>query len=225
MTCQGFLSPEMNYSCADWSKGTGESETAKVTGCRVTATTLSTEQKVLFEERVKAEGLEDRIEVKLCDYRSTPRPAGGYDRIISIEMLDVGRKHLRHSPSFEVGGGRAVVQGITMVNKFHTFRNKSDNFIDRYIFPGGYLPSIPYLLSCIDVGSSSHLEVESVSSIGEKFDQNWERIKEAMVRGKGGRWGEWELEDFRRRWKYYFLYCEAGFRAGVLGGHVYLCCA
>ncbi|KAF2186649.1 cyclopropane-fatty-acyl-phospholipid synthase [Zopfia rhizophila CBS 207.26] len=210
-------------------------EAVKLTGCKVTATTLSKEQKAMFEERAKAAGCADRIEVILCDYRSTPKPPGGYDRVVSVEMLEhVGKEHMDEyfasiSKLLKDEGGRMVVQGITVINKLHNFRANADNFIDRYIFPGGYLPSINGLLASINAGSKGNLEVETVESIGphyiktlrlwgEKFDENWASIRELYT--KTHKLSETDLEAFRRRWKYYFLYCEAGFRAGILGDHV-----
>ncbi|KAF2263054.1 cyclopropane-fatty-acyl-phospholipid synthase [Lojkania enalia] len=272
----GFLSPDLNYSCALWSPEPGESletaqmrkvrniinlarisstdhildigggwgslaiEAVRMTGCRVTAISLSKEQKTLFDKRVQEVGYSDRIEMIICDYRKTPRPESGYDRIVSVEMLEhVGREHMDEyfstiSHLLKPEGGVMVIQGITMINKFSNFRTKVDNFIDRYIFPGGYLPPINSLLSSIQTGSKGALEIESVQSIGphyirtlrlwaEKFEQNWPNIKEKYIEAKkqeGQMLKETELEAFRRRWEYYFKYCEVGFRAGVLGDHV-----
>ncbi|KAL2169809.1 hypothetical protein VTG60DRAFT_5628 [Thermothelomyces hinnuleus] len=95
-------------------------EAVKTTGCRVTTVTLSREQKAWVEERVRREGLEDKVEVLLLDYRAIPAVPGGYDKIVSIEMVEaVGKEHL--GAYFAVvhrllkrEGGIAVVQCITM---------------------------------------------------------------------------------------------------------------
>lgn len=111
-------------------------EAVRLTGCRVTATTLSKEQKGLFDERVKAAGFEDKIEVVLCDYRSTPRPKGGYDRVLSVEMLEhVGKEHMDEyfasiSKLLKDDGGIMVVQGITVINKVSILSEDSVNFQD-----------------------------------------------------------------------------------------------
>ena len=95
---------------------------ATQTGCRVTGLTLSKEQKALAEERIKAAGMQDKITILLCDYRKAPVPEGGYDRIISIEMLEhVGDKYMNKyfqqiSTLLKPKGGRMVVQGITRIN-------------------------------------------------------------------------------------------------------------
>lgn len=97
-------------------------EAVKQTGCRVTGLTLSTEQKQLAEERIKAAGLQDRIEILLCDYRNAPRPGTGYDCVVSVEMLEhVGDKFMTTyfasiSKLLKESGGRVVVQGITILN-------------------------------------------------------------------------------------------------------------
>lgn len=92
------------------------------TACRVTGLTLSKEQKSLADERIKAAGLQDKITILLCDYRKAPVPEGGYDRVISIEMLEhVGDKYMNKyfqhiSGYLKPKGGRMVVQGITRIN-------------------------------------------------------------------------------------------------------------
>jgi cyclopropane-fatty-acyl-phospholipid synthase len=97
-------------------------EAVRTTGCQVTGLTLSSEQKILAEKRIKVAGLEDRITIILCDYRKAPRPKGGYDRIISVEMLEhVGDKYMNGyfqsmSELLKPVGGIVVVQGITNIN-------------------------------------------------------------------------------------------------------------
>ncbi|PQE16424.1 cyclopropane-fatty-acyl-phospholipid synthase protein [Rutstroemia sp. NJR-2017a BVV2] len=216
-------------------------EAVKKTGCRVTVITLSVEQKDLGEQRVRDAGLEDRIEILLCDYRSTPKPSpGGFDRIVSVGMVEhVGEEYLETyfseiSRLLNPDDGVMVVQGITVNNqtpqRFHKTRSKVQTFIDKYIFPGGYLPSVRQLIDCLDTGSAGALEVECVQSIGphyakalrlwrENFLANWETIKVLYLKERGSM-SPLDLEAFRRRWIHYFSYCEAGFRAGILGDHV-----
>jgi cyclopropane-fatty-acyl-phospholipid synthase len=98
-------------------------EAVKLRGCKVTGLTLSAEQKMLAEERIAKAGLSDRIEVLLCDYRMAPVPPAGYDRIVSVEMIEhVGRAHM--STFFEEvdkrlnkDHGLMVIQGITATNQ------------------------------------------------------------------------------------------------------------
>jgi cyclopropane-fatty-acyl-phospholipid synthase len=97
-------------------------EAAKTTGCRVTGLTLSSEQKTLAEKRIKSAGLDNLITIILCDYRKAPRPEGGYDRVVSVEMLEhVGDEYMNSyfqsiSELLKPVGGVMVVQGITMIN-------------------------------------------------------------------------------------------------------------
>lgn len=158
---QGFLSPDMMYSCALWADegesletaqirkvhniihkagiqpdhhvldigcgwGTLAMEAVKLTGCRVTGLTLSVQQKELAEQRIQAAGLSDRIEILLCDYRKAPVPEGGYDRIVSVEMIEhVGQAHMKQyfaeiEQRLNKTDGAVVIQGITRVNSVCT---------------------------------------------------------------------------------------------------------
>ncbi|KAK8910897.1 hypothetical protein QC760_001823 [Botrytis cinerea] len=213
-------------------------EAVKKTGCKVTVITLSIEQKILGEKRVEKAGLKDRIEILLCDYRQTPKPSpAGFDRIISVEMVEhVGEEYMetyfrKISELLNQENGIMVVQGITRKNKdFHKTRSKVDTFIDRYVFPGGYLPTVREIIERLEVGSTGSLELESVQSIGphyvrtlrlwrENFIKNWDETKLLYMKERGDM-TPLDLEAFRKRWISYFSYCEAGFRAGVLGNHV-----
>jgi cyclopropane-fatty-acyl-phospholipid synthase len=97
-----------------------------------------------------------------------------------------------------------------MNEQLHDSRANLDNFIDTYIFPGGYLPSVNRLVSSLHAGSRGKLEVESVSSIGphyvktlrlwrEKFCENWPRIRASYTKGRPDL-SEEDIETFRRRW-------------------------
>jgi cyclopropane-fatty-acyl-phospholipid synthase len=97
-------------------------EAVKLSGCRVTGLTLSAEQKTLAEKRIKEAGLSENIEILLCDYRKAPTPPGGYDRIVSVEMIEhVGRAHMNIffeeiDKRLNKDHGLMVVQGITSTN-------------------------------------------------------------------------------------------------------------
>ncbi|GAB7343201.1 hypothetical protein MBLNU457_1268t1 [Dothideomycetes sp. NU457] len=166
----------------------------KETGCRVTSLTLSKEQKALAEERIAAAGFTDRIEVLLCDYRAcpVPRETGCYDKV-----------------------------------RYESYAN-SDDFIRRYIFPGGHLPSITQLLETARQGSKCALIPETVENIGphyaktlriwnENFTANFDkRIRPALLADHRGM-TEADVDLFKRKWEYYFTYCEAGFATKTLG--------
>ncbi|TKA33536.1 hypothetical protein B0A50_00371 [Salinomyces thailandicus] len=223
------------------------------TGCKVTSLTLSAEQKALAESRIRAANLQSHITVLLCDYRThqPPSPNQLYDKIISIEMLEaVGPEFLEtyfrciHT-LLKPAGGIAVFQCITMPESRYAAYSASDDFIRRYIFPGGHLPTVTQLLTAIRSGSSSkkdpepRLIPESIENIGphyaktlrlwrQSFMQNFRaKIRPALLEehgerssepGKEGKkMSEQDIETFRKKWEYYFAYCEAGFASKTLG--------
>ena len=97
----------------------------QTTRCKVTGLTLATEQKALAEQRIKEAGLQDRIEILLCDYRNAPMPNGGYDRIISVGMFEhVGAEYMNQyfatiSRLLNTDHGLIVIDGITMTNQVY----------------------------------------------------------------------------------------------------------
>lgn len=215
------------------------------TGCRVTSLTLSEEQKRLAEERIRKAGYQDRIKVLLCDYRalSKPKEQDKFDKIISIEMLEaVGAEYLEEyfrcaDQLLKSDGGVAVFQCITIPESRYEAYSKSDDFIRRYIFPGGHLPNITQLLDAIRAGSSSksqppRLIPESIENIGphyaktlrlwrQNFMQNFStKIRPALLAEhseSGQKMSEEDVGLFKRKWEYYFSYCEAGFVTKTLG--------
>ncbi|CRG88448.1 cyclopropane-fatty-acyl-phospholipid synthase [Talaromyces islandicus] len=209
-------------------------------GCRVTGLTLAKEQKQLAEQRIKEAGLQDQVSVLLCDYRKAPRPDEGYDRIISIGMFEhVGKKYFNEyfgtiSRLLHPRSGLMVIDGITMTNKMFNNKSPVDTFIDRYIFPGGYLPSINLLTQSLHEGSKGALEITYAKDIGphygktliawkEKFEHNWKNIREDYVATHENA-SEEDIEAFRRMWIFYFVYCEAGFRSRIIGNYI-ICAA
>ncbi|MGI9481733.1 MAG: class I SAM-dependent methyltransferase [Hyphomicrobiales bacterium] len=186
------------------------------TPAHVTGITLSQEQLAYSRERV--DGRKARFE--LCDYRHTE---GQYDAIASIEMIEaVGEEHWhdfflivreRLKP-----GASAAVQAITIAEEqFSTYRRKVD-FIQRYIFPGGMLPTKTILA---EQAAQAGLETETAATFGksyahtlklwrERFDENWENIEKLGFDAR-----------FRRMWRYYLAYCEAGFEERVLDVGIY----
>lgn len=180
-------------------------------GCRVTTTTISKEQHAKARERVKAAGLEDRITLLLEDYRKL---SGTFDRCVSIEMIEaVGHQYFQDY--FRVASERLTpegmfcVQAITVPDQRFDLSKRSVDFIKRYIFPGGCLPSIH---ACLDACKSVtdlqlvHLEditphyAETLSRWREQLKKNWEDI-----RGLGYE------ERFLRLWEYYLCNCQAAF--------------
>ncbi|QSZ34591.1 hypothetical protein DSL72_006185 [Monilinia vaccinii-corymbosi] len=205
------------------------------TGCRVTSLTLSVEQKALAEKRIFAAGFGDKIEVKLMDYRALPIPRLPYDKIISIEMLEaVGAEYLETYFScihrLLKPDGIAVFQCITMPEGRYEAYAKGEDFIRKYIFPGGHLPSITQLIDNITKASEGTLVVEMVENIGghyaktlrlwkEKFLTNFEsRIRPALM-AEHQEMGEKEVEVFRKKWEVRISPCNSsGHQSHALTG-------
>jgi cyclopropane-fatty-acyl-phospholipid synthase len=191
-------------------------ETARSTGCRVTSITLSEAQHRLATERVRAAGLADQVEIVVCDYRDVQ---GTFDRIVSIEMLEaVGHEYFQdYFKTLEQRlnpGGRAAIQVITIPEeRYETYRKRCD-WIQKYIFPGGLLPSLTALQAAWEASTS--LKLESVDNIGPDYAPTlraWcERFEARLdeVRDQGFD------ETFIRKWIYYLCYCEAGFATGMI---------
>jgi cyclopropane-fatty-acyl-phospholipid synthase len=190
---------------------------AATRGCRVTSITISREQKQLAEQRVRAAGLERRVEVLLCDYRQL---YGRYDRIVSIEMLEaVGEdywpEYFAVCDRLLAPGGRMALQTITMPDDRYRASRRSYTWVHKYIFPGGMIPSEQAIAAALERGS--RLRVSSTTEIGHHYPATLRAWRERFlarfeeVRDLGFD------ETFRRTWEFYLAYCEAGFRQGAIG--------
>jgi cyclopropane-fatty-acyl-phospholipid synthase len=190
---------------------------ARVCGCRVTGITISREQFDLAARRVRDAGLADRVEIRLCDYRDVQ---GRFQKIVSIEMLEaVGREHW---PAFFdacdrtlAPGGQVGIQTISMPDhRFEAYARHCD-WIQKYIFPGGLLPSISEL--CRAMGHRTALTIRHVDDIAPHYAETlarWRRTFFARlpeVRALGFD------ERFVRMWDFYLASCEALFRTRSLG--------
>jgi cyclopropane-fatty-acyl-phospholipid synthase len=190
-------------------------------GCRVTGITLSHEQLAYARNRLSRELSHGMAELQWLDYRDTQ---GTYDRIVSIEMLEaVGQEnwptyfdilHRRLKP-----GGRAVLQVITIADeRFEEYARGAD-FIQRYIFPGGLLPSRAEIrahaaAAGLILRSEEMFGASYARTLGEwrqRFQASWTDVK-AMGFD----------QRFRRMWEYYLAYCEAGFREQTIDVGLYV---
>ena len=185
-------------------------------GCRVTTTTLSQEQYVWATERIARAGLQDPVEVLLCDYRDL---TGQYDKLVSIEMIEaVGQRYLptffRTCQARLRPGGRMAIQAITIQDQRYRDYSKSVDFIQRYIFPGGFLPSITAMNELMT--RHTDFVVRNLFDMGPDYARTLAHWRQRFVHA----WQEIEKlgfdERFRRMWLYYFGYCEAGFNARTI---------
>jgi cyclopropane-fatty-acyl-phospholipid synthase len=184
-------------------------------GCRVTAITLSPAQLEAAQRRIDEAGLGSQVELRLQDYRDVE---GRFDRIVSIEMIEaVGRAYW---PSYFTTlarslkpGGRAVLQAITIEDAIFESYQQGTDFIQRYIFPGGCLPSMPALRHEAETAGFAVAEQLAFGGSYALTLKEWRRRFQE-------RWGEIAplgFDDaFRRLWEFYLCYCEAGFRAETI---------
>ena len=188
---------------------------AKNVGCKITAITISKEQYRFAKKRIQDAGLEDKVDIRIQDYRDVE---GQFDRIASIEMFEaVGENYW---PTFFntvrerlKPAGRAVLQIITIHNDDFAAYRKSADYIQRYIFPGGMLPSMEALseqIHAANLKQGDHLSfgkdyATTLELWNKAFQNAWPKIK-----------GDNMDTRFKRLWEQYLCYCQAGFAAGTI---------
>jgi cyclopropane-fatty-acyl-phospholipid synthase len=185
---------------------------AREVGARVTGITISREQYDFARKRLFDQGLSEKADIRMVDYRDVD---GAFDRVASIEMFEaVGERYwptyFRKVRDVLRPGGRAGLQIITIRDElFDDYRSKAD-FIQKYVFPGGMLGSEQRLrqeteragLEWRDINRFGQDYAETLQEWAERFEAAWDAI-----RGLGFD------ERFRRLWRFYLRYCEAGFRS------------
>ncbi len=199
--------------------GTGWGELcirAAARGAEIRSVTLSAEQQHLAQQRVAAAGLSDRVQIELRDYRDVD---GRYDAVLSVEMVEaVGYRfwptYFRTLDRLVAPGGRVAIQAITMPHDRVLATRDTYTWIQKYIFPGGLLPSTEAIigiterhtrLRTVDVLSLRPHYAETLRLWREKFSQRRDTLAALGFD-----------EVFRRMWELYLAYSEAGFRSGYL---------
>jgi cyclopropane-fatty-acyl-phospholipid synthase len=184
-------------------------------GCRVTTVTISRAQHDLAVQRVRAAGLGDRVDVRLLDYRDVQ---GRYDAIVSIEMLEaVGEEYL--ATFFElcdrvlVTGGRLSLQTISFPDAMYESQRRGANWIQTYIFPGGFLPSLAAIERATRRTSLLVTDVDDIAVHYVRTLRAWRttfmsRLDQVRAMGFDDR--------FIRMWEYYLALSEAGFDTGLV---------
>ncbi len=186
-------------------------------GAHVTSITLSQEQAELATQRIKELGLDDLAEIQVVDYRDVQ---GEYDAVVSIEMIEAVGEEFWPSYFSTIDkrlapGGRVAVQAILMSHDRLLETRNSYGWIQKYIFPGGLIPSI----EAIEKVCAEHtsLRVTDRRELGVHYAETLHRWREAFL----ARWDDVSRmgfdEDFRRIWEFYLAYCEAGFTSRYLG--------
>ncbi|WP_304519710.1 cyclopropane-fatty-acyl-phospholipid synthase family protein [Clostridium estertheticum] len=175
--------------------------------------TLSEEQFEKTNERIKAEGLEDLVEVKLEDYRELKNLR--FDRIVSIGMLEhVGLDNL--SEYFHVVNSLLKDKGLSLVHCITGINEGGTNtWIDKYIFPGGHVPAIKTIISDIAEQEFELIDIESLrrhyGKTLEHWAENFENVLPIIEKGKD--------ETFIRMWRLYLNSCAASFNCGNINLH------
>jgi cyclopropane-fatty-acyl-phospholipid synthase len=183
-------------------------------GATVTTITISEEQAALARERVAAAGLSDRVSVELRDYRDV---SGEYDAIVSVEMLEaVGHEYF---PAFFETcdrvlrrGGRIGLQSITYPDAQYDQQRRGANWIQKYIFPGGLLPSMAVIERAT---RNTSLLLTGVTDIGPHYAPTLRAWREKFMANREAVRALGFDEPFVRMWEYYLALCEGGFAAGI----------
>jgi cyclopropane-fatty-acyl-phospholipid synthase len=184
---------------------------AKHYGCRVTTTTISREQYDYACAAVKREGLQDQVTLLLKDYRELE---GTYDKLVSIEMIEaVGHEYYQgyfeKCSSLLKADGLMLIQAITIADQRYEEAKNSVDFIQRYIFPGGCLPSNEVIAR--SVANNSDMMIVGLQDIGLDYAKTLAQWRKrfhanlASVKQMGFD------EVFCRMWEFYLCYCEGGF--------------
>ncbi|MEO1206244.1 MAG: cyclopropane-fatty-acyl-phospholipid synthase family protein [Pseudomonadota bacterium] len=198
----------------------GMAEMLAKAGAHVTAITLSREQLRYARQRIEAQGLADHVDVRFQDYRDV---TGTFDRIVSVEMIEaVGEEHwpayFKTLSERLTPGGHAVLQAITIrEDSFEAYRRHPD-FIQRYIFPGGMLPTIEAMRENAETEACDfemlqrfrHGYAKTLAIWRDRFLAAWPEIQKLGFD-----------ERFKRMWIYYLTYCEVGFERGVIDVGLY----
>lgn len=186
-------------------------------GCQVTTTTLSEAQYAHTRQRVQALGLESRIEVLREDYRDL---RGRFDKLVSIEMIEaVGHRYLptyfRQCGTLLKDDGLMLLQAITIRDQRYAQARRSVDFIQRYIFPGGALPSLGVLLDT--ASRQTGLNLVHMEDFGQDYARTLRHWHDNLQRSRAALGELGYDETFQRLWEFYLCYCRGGFEERAIG--------
>ena len=174
--------------------------------------TISKKQFAFTKERIRRKKLGDKVNVKMMDYRDINNK---YDIIISIEMIEaVGEKYL--NKYFNVIknnlslGGRAAIQAIVIKDELYNRYRTKEDFIQKYIFPGGFLPSIK---SLNQISKKSGLKIEGYQSYGLHYSNTLQKWRTSFLNSWDNISKQGFNLNFKKMWDFYFAYCDAGFKS------------
>lgn len=186
-------------------------------GAFVTSVTLSAEQLAFARDQIDRAGLSDHVDLRLQDYREIE---GVFDAVVSVEMVEaVGEEYwptyFSAIDKLLAPGGKACIQTITMAHERVLATKRSFSWIQKYIFPGGIIPSLKSIDDTLAVHTSLHITAQR--ELGQHYARTLRLWRERFI----AQWPHIRRlgfdETFRRMWEFYLAYCEAGFRTGYLG--------
>jgi len=185
---------------------------AKNFNIKIDCITISKKQFLFTKERIRKADLNHKVNVQMMDYRDVKKK---YDIIISIEMIEaVGEKYLdKYFYTIKENlapGGRGAIQAIIIKDElYNRYRNKED-FIQKYIFPGGFLPS---LKSLNKLSNKSGLKIDGYHLYGSHYSNTLQKWRESFLNS----WDTISRQgfnlNFKKMWDFYFSYCDAGFKS------------
>ena len=190
---------------------------AQYSGCKVTTTTLSKEQFDYTQARIQALGLQEQVTLLLEDYRDL---SGQYDKLVSIEMIEAVGHHFlpsyfKQCSQLLKSNGLMLLQAITIRDQRYEQAKTSVDFIQRYIFPGGALPSVQKMLEI--VGRDTDMNLMHMEDFGLHYAKTL-RLWHENFRRAHGRLTELGYDEyFLRLWEFYLCYCEGGFLERSIG--------
>lgn len=190
---------------------------AKTYGCQVTTITISKEQLAITRERIREEGLEGRVNAEFCDYRDVK---GSYTKIASIEMIEaVGHQYyptfFKQCMRLLRSDGLLGLQAITIRDQHYNLARRNVDFIKRYIFPGGCLPSHTTL--CNVATKHTDLALICLDDMTPHYARTLAKWRERFLQNESSIAALGYSESFRRMWNFYLCYCQAGFEEHLTG--------
>jgi cyclopropane-fatty-acyl-phospholipid synthase len=186
-------------------------------GCKVTTTTISKEQLDYARAEVERRGLQDKVTLLFEDYRNL---SGQFDKLVSIEMIEaVGHEYFDTYfgcvSSLLKPDGKAVIQAITINEQRYEDYRKSVDFIKRYIFPGGCLPSLNIISGALT--RTTDMQIIDLRDIAIDYAKTLKHWHEAFMAELDAVKSLGFDEKFIRMWRFYLSYCEGGFRERIIG--------
>lgn len=185
-------------------------------GAQVRSITLSEEQQRHARQRVAAAGLTDRVQIDLCDYRDVD---GQYDAVLSVEMVEaVGYRfwptYFETLDRLLLPDGRVAIQAITMPHDRMLATRNTYTWVQKYIFPGGLLPSTEAILRITE--RNTRLRTVDMLSLRPHYSETLRLWRERFVERRDAVAALGFDDVFHRMWELYLAYSEAGFRSGYL---------